>query len=200
MPKILATAKVPPSRSITSDAGKFVSMPAMLGVPNYSVKAHRINHMIGLPIMTTLAERIRKAAEEAEVSQADLAAACGVSRPSVNDWMSGKTKTLKAASAQRAATCLGVCFLWLTEGRGPMRPSDTHRVREPEIATLYLSSNTHNETPPIISNPPDRWPLPEADYQRFTALPLEGRAWALAKFEGGIAEAESRYMNNANSA
>jgi transcriptional regulator with XRE-family HTH domain len=71
--------------------------------------------------MTMLSERIKTAMGDAGFSQADLAAACNVKPPSVNDWLSGKTKSLKAATAHRAADFLGVNFLWLTEGTGPMR-------------------------------------------------------------------------------
>lgn len=73
--------------------------------------------------MKTLAERLSLALANSDKKQSELAAACGVKAPSVSDWFSGESKTMKAATALRAAEFLGVNFLWLTEGRGPMRPS-----------------------------------------------------------------------------
>ena len=74
--------------------------------------------------MTTLAQRVIRAVNEKACSLSELAAAAGVKPPSVTDWTNGKTKKLQAAPAHRAAKFLGVNFLWLTEGKGPMRPTD----------------------------------------------------------------------------
>lgn len=74
--------------------------------------------------MTTLSERMKEALDEAGVSPADLARACQVKPPSVSNWLSGETKSLKASTAIRASDFLGVNQLWLTEGRGPKRPAD----------------------------------------------------------------------------
>ena len=68
--------------------------------------------------MNTLRERIAEAMHDAGKSQAELARACEVKAASVSDWISGKTQTMKAATAMRAADFLGVNVLWLTEGRG----------------------------------------------------------------------------------
>ncbi|NML24310.1 LexA family transcriptional regulator [Zoogloea dura] len=74
--------------------------------------------------MSTLSERMKEALDEAGVSPADLARACQVKPPSVSNWLSGETKSLKASTAIRASDFLGVNQLWLTEGRGPKRPAD----------------------------------------------------------------------------
>lgn len=71
--------------------------------------------------MSTLAKRVLQALQESGHSQVDLAKACAIKPASVHDWTSGKTKSLKASTAQRAAAFLGVSISWLTEGRGPMR-------------------------------------------------------------------------------
>lgn len=68
-----------------------------------------------------LKDRIKKAMELAGINQAELAAACGVSRPSVNDWVRGETRSLKGASLTRASKALGVNADWLAHGAGPMR-------------------------------------------------------------------------------
>lgn len=68
--------------------------------------------------MTTLAERVRFALNNAGMSQAELARACRVSSPAVSDWLSGKTMTLKARTVLAAATALCVDPRWLESGRG----------------------------------------------------------------------------------
>lgn len=80
-----------------------------------------ISPIVRLPYMTTLAQRIEEALHELDAKPADLARACGIKPPSVSAWMSGDTKSLKAATAIRAAQFLKVNQLWLTEGRGPKR-------------------------------------------------------------------------------
>lgn len=79
---------------------------------------------IRLAYMETLAERLRYALNETGRKQVELVAACGVKPASVSDWLSGKTKSLKAVTARRAASFLGVSLLWLTEGRGPVWTND----------------------------------------------------------------------------
>ncbi|UBZ00229.1 helix-turn-helix domain-containing protein [Pseudomonas cannabina pv. alisalensis] len=60
-----------------------------------------------------------------KVSQAALARACGVTAPSVNDWVSGKTKTIEGQNLLLAADFLQVAPLWLATGKGRMRKTDT---------------------------------------------------------------------------
>jgi SOS-response transcriptional repressor LexA len=71
--------------------------------------------------MATLAERLEAARAAAQVSQADIARAAGVSTASVSDWFSGATKSLKTKSAIATAKLLNVSVEWLTTGQGPMR-------------------------------------------------------------------------------
>lgn len=74
--------------------------------------------------MITLAKRMQEALDHSGKRPADLARACNVSPPSVSNWLSGETKSLKSATAIRAANFLGVSQLWLTEGRGSMTMAD----------------------------------------------------------------------------
>lgn len=113
-----ATSTVPPSASIISES---VMIDEIIGAPNGKCQGTPNEKCFRLAEMKTLAERISAALSEAGMSQSDLATACNVKPPSVNDWVSGKTKTLKAGTAMRAAEALKVNFLWLTEGTGPMR-------------------------------------------------------------------------------
>lgn len=73
---------------------------------------------------TTLKDRLAAAMDGLpRGAQARLAAACGVSAPSVNGWLSGETKTLGAETVFAAARFLNVNPEWLATGKGVMRPS-----------------------------------------------------------------------------
>ena len=73
--------------------------------------------------MSTLKERFAELSQEKpEITQADLARATGAKPPSVNDWFSGKTKTMKIGTATAAAMLYGVLPLWLAKGEGPKYP------------------------------------------------------------------------------
>lgn len=72
--------------------------------------------------MRTLQERLKLAmAGPPKVTQAALARACGVRAPSVNDWISGKTKTIEGQNLLIAADYLKVMPMWLATGKGAMR-------------------------------------------------------------------------------
>ena len=87
--------------------------------------------------MTTLEARLRLAFDPARHSQADLARHCGIKPPSVADWFSGKTKSLKAESVILAAEYLQLHPLWLATGRGPMRISDQRALHAAEPVAAY---------------------------------------------------------------
>lgn len=89
-----------------------------------------------IAFMTTLAERISQCIEERGCTITQLADAAGVKPPSVSDWLNGKTKTLKAATALRVATFFGVNILWLTEDKGPRRQAVTGAKTEPLLIDL----------------------------------------------------------------
>lgn len=72
--------------------------------------------------MSALQERLKLAmAGPPKVSQAALARACGIRAPSVNDWLSGKTKTIEGRNLLLAANFLKVLPMWLATGKGQMR-------------------------------------------------------------------------------
>jgi len=73
--------------------------------------------------MRNLQERLRAAmAGPPKITQAALARACGIRPPSVNDWLSGKTKAIEGENLLRAAEILKVSPMWLATGKGSMRP------------------------------------------------------------------------------
>ena len=49
--------------------------------------------------MSTFAERIKEAMTHAGMTSAELARAAGVKPPSVAQWLGGRTKSLKASTA-----------------------------------------------------------------------------------------------------
>ena len=55
------------------------------------------------------------------MGQAALARACGLSKPTVSNWLGGRTKDLKGPSLLAAAKALKVNPEWLASGKGPMR-------------------------------------------------------------------------------
>ena len=91
--------------------------------------------------MSTLADRLQQALKALpNGSQADLARYCRTKAPSVSDWFTGETKTLKARSLVLAAEYLGVRPRWLLDGQGPMKPDERGAVvRAAEPATGYSS-------------------------------------------------------------
>jgi transcriptional regulator with XRE-family HTH domain len=78
--------------------------------------------------MSHLAQRIRQRLEDLSLSQRELADSCGVSAPAVNDWLSGKTKSLKASTLLKAAKALAVSPQWLESGLGLKTQRDENRV------------------------------------------------------------------------
>lgn len=93
----------------------------------------------------TLSDRLKeKMAGPPKISQVALARACKVSQPTVNDWLSGKSKTIKGPILVRVAAYLGVSPEWLATGRGP-RIQDANRelnVKISEARAGYPSQNT----------------------------------------------------------
>lgn len=65
-----------------------------------------------------LKTRMAEALQASGKTKSELARFCGVSQPSVTAWLNGKTKSLDAGSALKAAMLLGVNALWLATGKG----------------------------------------------------------------------------------
>lgn len=54
----------------------------------------------------------------ANMNQRELARRCDVKPPSVNGWLSGKSKFLRGENLLKAAAALGVSDQWLATGKG----------------------------------------------------------------------------------
>lgn len=69
---------------------------------------------------SSLKDRLQLAmAGPPRLSQSDLARACGIRPASVNNWVSGKTKTIEGENLLNAARALNVSPDWLATGHGP---------------------------------------------------------------------------------
>lgn len=73
-----------------------------------------------LAYMSTLSERITYILKERRLSQTELANRIGIKQPSVNAWVSGKTKNIEGDNLLRASAALNVNPKWLATGEGPM--------------------------------------------------------------------------------
>lgn len=70
-------------------------------------------------MQTTLAERLKSAmAGPPKITGLALAKACGVSQPSVSDWLNGSTKSIDGVNLIAAAEFLKVTPKWLATGLG----------------------------------------------------------------------------------
>lgn len=89
--------------------------------------------------MSTLKERFEELEKEKPgIAQAELARVTGAKPPSVNDWFSGKTKSMKLDTATRAAELYGVMPTWLSSGKGPKYPPKPVSAELIEQLTIVL--------------------------------------------------------------
>ena len=80
-----------------------------------------------------LAERLKLAMKKSKISQVNLATACGVSPPSVNGWLSGKSKFLRGENLLSAAKALNVSPDWLATGEGRMDDIENILIPNPSV-------------------------------------------------------------------
>lgn len=120
----------------------------------------------------TLAERVKLALQgPPKKTQKALAAACGISAPSVNDWVTGKTKTIEGANLLKAAAFLGVSPKWLADGVGPMKEGTTYADEE-FIAVHRVDVQFSNGHGQVVYFEDDRPPLSfRADFLRKLGIP-----------------------------
>ena len=99
--------------------------------------------------MKTLGERIEERLKDLEISQKELAYRCGLKPPSISDWISGKTKSLKGTSLIRAANALAVSPLWLSNGPGNKAlTSPSNQIQN----NYFQENNTTTELVRIIEH------------------------------------------------
>lgn len=71
--------------------------------------------------MKTLIERTSYLLELVGNSQTELAKIAGVKPPSVNDWLSGKTKSIQIEPATKLGKHFKLNPMWISKGTSPMR-------------------------------------------------------------------------------
>ena len=93
--------------------------------------------------MSTLASRLQEVSKgKPRGWKADCARFCRVKPPSVSDWLTGKTASLKAETADRLAQYFGVRLTWLTTGKGPKYSVDRE---PPPVLSLPAPATNKNE-------------------------------------------------------
>ncbi len=101
--------------------------------------------------MSSLASRISERLQATGISPAELARACKVKPPSVSDWISGNTKTIKGENLLRAAHALQCSPHWLATGLGTKSAENTpsvHEVREEVVA--YITDKLIDEATALL--------------------------------------------------
>jgi transcriptional regulator with XRE-family HTH domain len=93
--------------------------------------------------MSQLAQRLQQRLNDLGISQKELADSCGISAPAVNDWLSGKTKSLKASTLLKAAKALAVSPQWLESGLGVKSPREDNRISEHTLLTDPIANQLH---------------------------------------------------------
>ena len=86
---------------------------------------------------TTLADRVKERMAALDITNAQLAQACGVKPPTSFNWASGKTKKIKGEPLLLAAHLFGVTPDWLATGKGSKYPSDSAYPTAQERRAVY---------------------------------------------------------------
>lgn len=72
----------------------------------------------------TQGDRVREAILDSKKSQAEIAAACGVTPSAVSQWMKGDVKELMGVTLARLAAVTEFEALWIADGAGPKRRTE----------------------------------------------------------------------------
>lgn len=137
-----------------------------------------------------LKDRLKAAMEgPPKVRQNALAKAVGVKPPTVNDWLSGKSQTIRGQYLVRVAKELGVSPDWLATGRGEMRPSrpvHTERSSNREFVAVEPPTASHfgRPDPAILISAGVTLDLLETTEGRPTLLPPDALPAWLEKLAG----------------
>ena len=70
--------------------------------------------------MNSVRGRIKTAMRRAGVTQGQVAEACGVSGPAVNQWLTGKTRNVDPRYLADIAACTNTSLNWLMTGKGDL--------------------------------------------------------------------------------
>ena len=87
----------------------------------------------------TFAQRLRRARQQAQLTQHDLARRAGITRSAISQWEIGQVSRVDAAPLLKVARALGTTIDWLLEGESRETredPADYVAV-PPEIGTYW---------------------------------------------------------------
>ncbi|CAB3644234.1 HTH-type transcriptional regulator PrtR [Trinickia soli] len=84
--------------------------------------------VFNLLTMTTLAERLQVALDQAKMKQIELARRVGITRGAVSLWLKGATTKVEGENLVKAAQVLGVSPNWLATGRGRMKSASPREI------------------------------------------------------------------------
>jgi phage repressor protein C with HTH and peptisase S24 domain len=113
----------------------------MLGIPYLKVNGIPNPPAVRLAYMATLAERLQSAINKNKgLTKAGLSRACSISPPSVNDWFTGKTKSISSPHLHAAATYLGVSAQWLATGAGSADQDHSGSLRTEDQRATYVAN------------------------------------------------------------
>ncbi len=96
----------------------------------------------------------------AGLTQVELARACGVKPPSVNGWLSGKSKFLRGENLLKAARALRVSQDWLATGKGSMIPEAGAAAPSVDSPFIDDDSGLANARPVTAGAPPNTVAVP----------------------------------------
>jgi phage repressor protein C with HTH and peptisase S24 domain len=112
----------------------------MLGESNNDVK--HVEHKKADNVGMSLQERINQLFEEnPDKSQSDLSRFVGVSRATVSDWRSGKTKSINSENAFKTGTFFNVSPEWLVTGKDRLRPQKPEPLSLPAPVERKIEAN-----------------------------------------------------------
>ena len=90
-----------------------------------------------------LRDRINKLLKDNGKRPVDIANYVSVSRATVADWMSGKTKTISSENAFKVASFFKVSAEWVATGNGSERPNIGTAKEPGEIYSLEVNRQAH---------------------------------------------------------
>lgn len=98
----------------------------------------------------TLKERLEAAMRlRPDISAADIARACGIKPPSVSEWMSGKTKSIKGDNLLATAKLFGVRPEWLSTGIGSATGRDVEPVSDYDATITHIPRSDFRRVPVV---------------------------------------------------
>ena len=116
-----------------------LSMHASIGHPIVVSIGNPVRRTPSLHPMLTLKDRLASAmAGPPKITQTALAKAAGVSQPTVNDWLSGKSQTIRSDILIPVARYLKVNPSWLATGKGQREVNV--KIEEGEVQPLSQSA------------------------------------------------------------